>query len=314
MQIENRSMLARLPTSCFYCWTRARFFLPRRLDWKTVPLKTPGYPLSNWRHPAIGWQARLIRLLTPWRKQNPSTPPGMSKLPYELKDQIFRELCGREISSTRLVCKDWEHASRPFFAQLYLQKSLLWMTESQLRFIRQLALKFGPYMKHIYIASDRFTVPGLLSAIRNYRHYCTSQTPGPAHTAYLSLNTKKSSNSDICQHWKHCNHARTFHFFAVWLRSSFSQNWLRFTGRDRRLLAELAASLSTGTELDIVNLCYDGQELNHNVTAYGRAAPRFPFEIALFNSRTLATCDAETLTTDVEYEMHLRQVLLNVLA
>lgn len=288
------------------------FFGPRRTDVSSINAKTPGYVVSNWRDPISDRKTGLKRVSLPRIKQNFSSPPGMSKLPYELLDQIVRELCGREIANMRLVCTDWELASRPFFAHFYLHKLLLWMAGSQLLFFKQLALKFGPYMKSVYIASDHFTISGLFPAIKNYHLYCKSRNLGPIHTSYLSLNTKKLFNMKQSLHWKHCSHTCTRSLFISWVAYSFSQTWLRLTHQDRRLLSELIALLPPSCEVEVVDLSYHGEELRHNVAKYGRAAPGFTFEMALFNTQALETYDAETLTRDVEYEMYLRQLLLNV--
>lgn len=290
----------------------APFFAPRRTDWESSTPKAHGVFAPDWSDPAPGWKTQVRRYLLPKIKQDSSSPPGMSKLPYELLVTIYQELCGFEIASTRLVCTDWELASRPFFAQQFLRKILLSVSVPQLRVVQRLADKFGPYIENVYISSDRFTILGLRTAIRNYRTYCLSSNFDTRHTAYLSLSAKRRSKAQGCHYWKYCNHLRAMNFFLTWFGYSVSQTWLRVTGLDLRLLSAIAAQLREMTEIQVVNLMYDGQELDRNLRSYGRAASIFPFEMALFNTQTLATCDSMPVTRDIEYELYLRNLLLNI--
>lgn len=47
--------------------------------------------------------------------QSRKQPVGISKLPPEILELVFRQLCGREMGSMRLVCTEWEQTTRPFF-------------------------------------------------------------------------------------------------------------------------------------------------------------------------------------------------------
>ena len=98
------------------------FFTPRlahhKPEYNLVPA-TPGSPIADWRSCPKTAPTRATRLrnhLLPKRRQiRPSSPLGLSKLPYELLAQIFNDLTGREIAAVRLVCTEWELATRAFF-------------------------------------------------------------------------------------------------------------------------------------------------------------------------------------------------------
>nr|POE79558.1 hypothetical protein CFP56_07623 [Quercus suber] len=287
------------------------FFSPRRVYWKTNTLEISSRYTPDWKKTFPDWRTTVWRFLLPKTRQGRSSPAGLSSLPYELLASIFRRLCGFEIASVRLVCTDWEYVSRPFFAQQFGQKILSLVSGPQLRFTQRLVVKFGPYIKTIFISSDRYTVLGLKLAVRNYRTYCRCKDYGPPHTAYLSLSAKGGSKSESCIYWKYCSHTRALRYLIAWLGYSFSQSWLRMTGRDVQLLSAIAAQLPATAEIHIVNLLYDGAELDNNARVYGRAAPSFAYESALFNAQNLAMCQSASITTDVKYEMYLRNLVLN---
>ncbi|TKA69861.1 hypothetical protein B0A55_08925 [Friedmanniomyces simplex] len=94
------------------------FFKPRLAHHKpeyVLTPTTPGSPVADWRTPRHTLVTRLRRALFPNIRQGRASPLGLSKLPYELLHPIFDHLCGREMAATRLVCREWELASRRFF-------------------------------------------------------------------------------------------------------------------------------------------------------------------------------------------------------
>jgi hypothetical protein len=143
------------------------FWAPRLLhhwDNHDLPPPAPGRPpVSDWRNPHSSTTARIRRQLVPRCRQSHPSPRGLSKLPYEVLQVIFDDLCGREISACRLVCVEWESTSRPFFALHYLavETLLMWLIRPHLRILE----RFGPWIRRVDFATDAFAFRGLISVV-----------------------------------------------------------------------------------------------------------------------------------------------------
>lgn len=94
------------------------FFNPRlahhKPEYLAIPTR-PGSPVADWRSPNPRTTTKLRHTLLRNLWSSTFSPLGLSKLPQELLEPIFDDLCGREIMAVRLVCKEWEVASRAFF-------------------------------------------------------------------------------------------------------------------------------------------------------------------------------------------------------
>lgn len=317
-----------------------RFFFPRLVHFRSQYEQTPGLVRSDWREPKLSWTQKILRLLLCKVRQGTSSPPGMSKLPFELLDMIFRELCGKEVHAVRLICSEWEVASRPFFAERHLRPSLFWLTPSDLKRLEDLARRFGPYMRDMHIATDHFTISGLLQVWRNYK----------AHTSYIdqlaeaviqdgkqTLLRRQSTGEDensstlvlgsvhqalrdtghprnqYFRHayqqrhpispWKHRKHHTTF--ARYFLGGILTQAWMRLTGSDRRRLARIATMMPQG-RLVAARLSYTAEKLNQNELVFGRASPGFATKLALL-------CGNGNVFVDGEYGEHVERVVGEVM-
>lgn len=164
------------------------FFYPRLTHLPPDYQQRPGLTVTDWETPPHPALRKVLRRLLYHVRQGQPSPSGLSRLPFELLDMIFRTLCGREVHAVRLVCREWERASRPFWAEWHLQRSLFWLTGSDMKRLERLAGKFGPYMGRICVATDRFTLKGAWQLWKNYRWYTSvlneQATPGEIRNAH----------------------------------------------------------------------------------------------------------------------------------
>lgn len=261
----------------------------------------------------------------------------MSKLPFELLDMIFTELCGREVHAVRLVCTGWERASRPFFAERHLQRSLFWLTGADCRHLESLVRRFGPYIGTVYIAPDHFTFSGLRQVWRNYtshRDYLDSLVeaidergadallnptdPGEGDAEEVTpllgsvtqpLRNRSKHGSEYFRHayqqrrplspW---NFLRLWAFLWQFLCNVLTQTWMRVTGLDGRRLTRIAQMMPRG-RLEAVRISYAAEELIANEVMYGRAAPGFASELALLCGK------GDGGLRDAEYRGHVEKVV-----
>ena len=110
----------RRPPYCDFFKPRLAHHKPEYNLW--IP-KTPGSPVADWRNLKPTRVTKLRRSLLPHWRQNRPSPSGLSKLPYELLEPIFNDLCGHEILAARLVCTEWEKASRLFVTEVLEKRS-----------------------------------------------------------------------------------------------------------------------------------------------------------------------------------------------
>ena len=324
------------------CVVANRFFHPRLVHFRSEYEQTPGIILSDWRNPKLSWLQKARRRLLYKIPQERPSPPGMSRLPVELLEMIFWELCGREVHAVRLVCTDWEKASRPFFAELHLKRSLFWMTGADLRRLERLASKFGPYMGTVHVATDHFTTSGLRQVWGRYTRHRD-------HLARLAELSKNNGDKAVAipkpdnpiqetdavwvpqlgyiysplrdegkvgsEYFRHCyqqhqplspwRHLRLYAFLWQYLCNMISQTLLHVTGEDERRLAEIAGMMPNG-RLEAVRVSYKCERLNGNRQRYGRGAPAFAFELALL-------CGNGVALFDREYEEHVRRIVGDVM-
>lgn len=268
----------------------------------------PGLVLADWRSGRYSHTQRAFRFLLSKVRQGKSTPLGLSKLPTELLDMIFRELCGREVHAARMVCREWETASRPYFAELHLRQSLFWLTGSDLRRLEGIATRFGPHMYFISIATDCFKFSGVWRMWRNYRRYaistaergspgflCDDKGSGPQYFRQAYRQDQPLSP------WRYLR-LRTF----LWccLCHATSQTALCITGGDQRRLARIMEMVPHGT-LQAAALIYEAEQLNANEYKYGRASPAFAMELALL-------CGQSGVLNDVAYEQHVGSIVMEM--
>lgn len=146
-------------------------FRPRLVHFRSQYEQTPGIVVSDWTVIELSWTQTILRRALYRTRQGCPSPLGMSKLPFELLEVFFGKLCGKEVHAVRLTRTEWERASRPFFAERHLRRSLFWLTPFDLRRLKRLAAKFGPYVRNVYIATDQFTVSGVWQVWLNYKEH-----------------------------------------------------------------------------------------------------------------------------------------------
>lgn len=297
--------------------------------------QTPGPTIADWTSPRLSWKQKVLRLLLYKVRQETPSPPGMSKLPIELLDMIFGELCGREVHAVRLVCTDWELAGRPFFADWRLKRSLFWVASADLRRLDGLASRFGPYMREVYIATDHFTMPGLWRVRMNYKNPTgyldgiddsasssgrkTSLGPvsrmDPDDSAMPLLGRVRQPLADLDepsgqylrQAYRQRRSLSPWRFLSIWafvwtfICGLMAQVLMRTTGQDRRRLARIAEMMPSG-RLVAVDVSYRSEQLNVNEQKYGRASPAFPAELALL-------CGNGDVLRDKGYGEHVKGIV-----
>lgn len=236
----------------------------------------------------------MKRAIFPKKRQTMSSPSGLSKLPFELLDVIFKELCGKEAQSIRLTSKEWEFASRSFFAARHLSKSVFWLTSSSLRMLEHLACKFGPYMRELFLAADHFTMTGFKRAMGQYLRYRYSKMKGPLYekrsqnwvhgsTSVLEVKTRSLGLwFKQCEWHTYRSTRQTRRFFIRYIQNIYSQAYLRVLNRDFAKLRRILEQLLDSCEVKVVSLRYDADALDTNSFAYGKPAPEHAFELALY--------------------------------
>lgn len=312
------------------------FFHPRLVHFRSQYEQSPGLVLADWRERRTSWAQKTLRCVFYKVRQGRPSPLGMSKLPFELLDMIFRELCGKEVLAVRLVCSDWEKASRPFFAERHLRRSLFWLIGSDLRRLENFARRLGPHLGTMYIATDHFTIAGLRQVLRNYARHrdylhdlasAVSDHGPPAllrranpddeeaetQTSRLGflarpLRDQGKLGAEYFRHayqqrrplspWKHL---RLHSFLWHYLCNIVSQTWLRLTGHDRRWLAKISEMMPHG-RLEAAKVSYGAERLNGNVYVHGRPSPGFAAELALL-------CGKGEGLFDKEYGEHVERVV-----
>ena len=258
------------------------FFRSRLVHFRSQYVQTPGLFLADWREEKLSWTQTVLRYLLYNVRHGKPSPLGMSKLPFELLDMIFRVLCGKEVHAVRLVCRDWEVASRPFFAERHLKRSLFWLTVADLVRLESLARRFGPYMLEIYIATDHFTISGLQQVWRKYKAHrdylrnlqeAVADGGGEALLRTADTNAERAGietqavgfvarplhdkgklGSEYFRHAYQQHRAlspwdrtlRLWPFIWHFLCNIVTQTLLRITGFDRRKLARIAGTMPNG--------------------------------------------------------------------
>lgn len=259
----------------------AHFFHPRMVHLPPQYRQLPGLIIADWRDRDLAWHQKLLRNLQRTKRQDSPSAAGLSKLSYELLFLIFKELCGREILSTRLVCTEWELANRPFFAERYLTRSLFSLTSSGLRDLENFTTKFGPYMQKIFIATDQFTRAGFWRSLRRYlRHTKVIARLHPPRPDHCYAHYYK------CHPKPYFDHVRTRRFLLHFASNVCSQLWLSLSSQDVARLSRLAGTLPPNIEVRAVDISYVPERLNNNVQIYGRAGPRFAQECALLCAKS----------------------------
>ena len=281
------------------------FFNPRIVDFRGVRSRDDRLPhalVSNWQDPKPRAKERLLRVCHFRTKQRSSSPLGLSKLPYELLDPIYHDLCGQEIAAMRLVCSEWELASRAFFAAIHLERSVFWLTHSNLRMLERLTERFGSYMQNIYVATDHFTIPGLVQAFRQFlryryshvvaRHYDFEEhTHDRGPKSVLEIKAHYLGQWFKQQEWHtYCDTKGSARFFWHFTRHIVSQAYLRRSRADLKRLTNAVGRLRN-CDVNVVSLSYEPGQLNINAYAYGKPAPEHAFELALFCSHSYGTFD-----------------------
>jgi len=219
-------------------------------------------------------------------RQGGPSPAGLSKLPYELLCIVFHDLCGKETLAVRAVCTEWELASRPFFAERYLSRSLFWLTPAGLDQLEAFAYRFAPYMHQIFISTDCFTLTGLCRCLRRHlRCVWVQQAPTWLKPKRTSSNLLYFSRRYLMDYRLPGDRARTRHFCVEYARTLISQLWLRWTGDDRVRLCEIVKLLSPQAEVHVAEVGYAPHQLSNNIELYGRAAPRHALKFALFGAK-----------------------------
>ena len=322
-------------------------FKPRLVHLREGYAQTPGLMVVDWRDGKLSWKQKILRCILYKVKQGRSSPLGMSKLPFELLEVIFRELCGMEMHAVRLACVEWEWASRPFFAERHLRRSLIWLTASDLRRLERLARRFGPYMRDICIAKDHFTISGLRQVWRRYKQHrdylndlaesvskhgaqgllkqpSINDEQGEIETQLIGfihqpLRNKNKPGNEYFRHayqqrqplspWKTNLNILDIHS-SLWqfLCNTITQTLLRLTGQDRRSLARIAEMMPNG-RLEAVQVSYAAEGLNGNVQVLGRAAPGFAYELALL----CGECGQGEVLRDGEFGEYVRKVVGEVM-
>lgn len=251
---------------------------------------------------------------------NPTTYDLTNYLPFELVTLIFQNLSSQDLRCARLVSRNWEASSRPCFASKHFSRTIFWLTSSGLRDLDQISRKFGPYMKTIYIASDRFTVIGFVAIFKQYLHdrrktytYNSERRKmEPTSCSVLDVKTHHLTQYFKHQRWPYsCNDRRITRFFLDYFSNIFSQWWLRASRRD---VARLAAVLERVPQCDVkvVTVSYEIGKLQSNALLYGKPAPEHAFELALFLAGRKVDGDAGYLAHAervVEEAFERRQIL-----
>ena len=269
------------------------FYKPRLVHFRSQYEPVPGRPpIEPWHDRKPSVKQRLVRWIFFRRKQAASSALGLSKLPYELLDRIFRNLCGREICSVRRVCVEWEVASRAFFAAQCTSRSVFWLTYSSLRMLDDLSRKFGPYMSNIYIATDHVTIAGLVKALLAYHSRAVQDVRGH----YFQQWSKLKGGSTI-----HHDSSQTRRFVWQYACNIVSQWYLGLLGRDITLLAR-TLDRAPRSDVQVVILTYEPEQLNENARTYGMAAPGYAFQLALY-------CSGQRQQHDEAYHAHVQRVV-----
>ena len=225
------------------------------------------------------------------------TPHGIEVLPLELANLVLIWLSAQDLRSARLVNRNWEDLTRPFFAAKHLSRSVFWLTSSSLSDLEQLSQKFGPWMRTIYITTDRFTIFGLIRLFRQYWHdsrtvFTRSRYDNKldctVYTRYTILDIKVPHLRKyfMAKGW-HCpvgSHANA-RFFGCYICNIFSQTWLRLSSGDTRALTRLACQIPQ-CEIKVVTLSYEIGQLSDNSQQYGKPAPEHAYELALYSRET----------------------------
>lgn len=316
------------------------FFQPRLVHFHSQYEQTPGLIVSDWRRIELSWAQTILRRAFYRVRNGRASPLGLSKLPFELLDMIFGKLCGKEVHAIRLTCTEWDLASRPFFAERHLKRSLFWLTASDLRRLKRLAAKFGPYMGTVYITTDHFTFSGLwqiwvhYKEHRDYLNELTALTTQDRGEALLTQGDSDAEETEVrtpfngyvaqplrnegmlgSRYFRHAcvqhrplspwRHLRLWPFLWHALCSTITQRLLRCTGLERRMLAQIAEMLPRG-QLEAVRVEYAAEKLIANENEYGRASPHFACEVALL-------CVKADVLHDAEYEEHVETLLRKVI-
>jgi len=281
----------------------------------------------------------LYCAITRRRAQGVSPKQGLSRLPYEIKSLIFQHLVGREVCASRLVCRAWEEASRPFFAQHYLERRLFWITAANLNRLEKTVQKFGPYMKSVYIVPVHFTMDGLIHALRTYLRFRQARDGGPGAGLHGYQDTRSAPPASHRWHpevkreqaflhdlraqlyfgqWYRCidsrrtktriyhDKAQAHRFLRSYAAGVVAQMWLRLWQQDGPRLAAVQRQLPH-CALQVRRLDFSAPQMQRNREVLGMAAPEWSVELALF-------CPDQAWLYDVEYGEHVATIVAEAVA
>ena len=281
-------------------------------------------PVTNWKDPPPKMKDRLAKVIFSRKRQADASPLGLSLLPIELLDLIFKKFCGKELHCVRLVSSEWELASRPFFAAKYLTRSVFWLTSSGVDMLEHLSRKFGPYMQKLFIAADNFTINGLWRALTQYLRYRfvpieTAEAesifrpqfapivvdfifrPRLSPTvSYLKYQTLERWCRNEVWH-VYCDKRQSAMFLRRYACNIVSQCWLRWLRKDVSRLAPILEQLPQ-CGVHVVNVRYEPDKLANNTEAYGKPAPEHALELALY-------CSGNRRVSDAKYSRHVERVV-----
>lgn len=212
-----------------------------------------------------------------------------------------------ELCAVRLVSRDWELASRSFFASKYISRPICWLTSSGLWELEQIPPRFWPHIQTIYVASTCFTLFGLRSMFMQHLHDKRTFIKSRNRTNRVSgslLAIKALHLGRVFTHygWRHLNgRLQTMNFFWYYLRNIFWQRWLRISGSDVARLANVLEKMPN-CNIEVVDVGYGVGDLFANDRNYGKPAPAYAFELALYSS-------SEQGHVDPGYTTHLVRVV-----
>ncbi|KAF1827215.1 uncharacterized protein K489DRAFT_405940 [Dissoconium aciculare CBS 342.82] len=281
----------------------------------------------------------MYRMLTWNLAQGKASPASLSRLPYEILSMVFYYLVGREVCACRLVCKEWEETTRPFFAQHYLERRLFWITGANLARLEMAVQKFGPWMKSVVIVPVHFTLDGFIQAFRTYLHYRRAPDAGPRAGLYGHDDSRTAScispqkHARVARRLEYFSRPGAYFYIGRWnrgidagrtetriyhdraqahrfLRSYaaglLAQPWLRLRRQDGPRLAAVQRQLPH-CRLQVRRLDFSAPQLQHNREVLGVTAPEWGVELALF-------CPDQTWLYDVDYSRHVATIVAEAVA
>lgn len=188
---------------------------------------------------------------------------------------------------------------------------LVWSISGHLDHLEQIATRFGPYICKIYIVPCRFTLVGLLQALRKYglrrkiaRLGKQKARPGGdiihrqreliTATQSLYLGWWATGRNWLLLH----SDKTSMKFFLSFAGNIISQGCLRPSQTTAVFLRLLR--LCPNSQMSVLPMDFSAENLGTNKATYGRAAPQWSFELSTY-------CDSGEVLFDGVYSRKLQE-------